>query len=142
MHEVSLATISILSSLLGVECGSLAAPENGAIEFSQGTTFSSFATYSCFPPYQLKGAAVRVCQASGVWSGELPTCEALQCPSLGDPANGAVTQSGTLPGSVATYGCLQGFTLQGVRSRTCLNNGFWSGGEPQCQRMLSTTVNT
>lgn len=120
--------------LLGVDCGNLTPPEHGNIKLSDGTTFSSFATYTCVPPFQLAGSAVRVCQASRVWSGTAPLCESLQCPSLGDPADGRVTVNGNLPGDTATYVCSAGFTLMGTETRSCLSNGFWSGGAPQCKR--------
>ena len=118
----------------GVDCGPLSAPENGNVVFSNGTIFSSFATYSCTPPTQLIGPSVRACQGTGLWSGTDPTCESLRCPTLIAPEDGSVFQTGSLPGSVGTYSCSSGFTLVGPASVTCLNNGFWSSTTPQCQR--------
>lgn len=59
----------------GIDCGLLEAPKNGDISFSQGTLFGSVATYSCDIPYQIVGVVTRVCQTSGVWSGDAPFCE-------------------------------------------------------------------
>ena len=59
----------------GIDCGFLVPPKNGDINFSQGTGFGSVATYTCDSPFQLMGEATRVCQESGVWSGEAPSCE-------------------------------------------------------------------
>ena len=56
-----------------VDCGSLADPRNGDVDFSS-TTFNSKATYSCDKGYVLVGQELRVCQANGDWSGEAPTC--------------------------------------------------------------------
>ena len=57
-----------------VDCGPLDDPENGTV-FIFGTTFGFPAFYSCFTGYVLVGASVRICLASGNWSGSAPTCE-------------------------------------------------------------------
>ncbi len=58
------------------------------------------------------------------------------CPELGDPVNGSVDVDGNTPGSTASYECGDGFALVGNQSRVCLDNGEWSGEEPQCIRMF------
>lgn len=116
-----------------MDCGPLSLPKNGNLVLSSGTTFTSTATYSCTPPFQLLGAAVRVCQGTGVWSGEPPTCHSLNCPNLTSPDDGSVSQTGSVPGSVAAYSCSDGFTLVGAETVTCLENGFWSNAPPKCR---------
>lgn len=54
------------------------------------------------------------------------------CGSLPDPANGDVSYSSTLQGSVATYTCSVGREVFGVSSRTCPPSGDWSGDPPIC----------
>ncbi|XP_064386348.1 sushi, von Willebrand factor type A, EGF and pentraxin domain-containing protein 1-like [Halichondria panicea] len=59
-----------------VNCGSLDAPSNGAVDTSSGTTFNMTATYTCNPGYTLTGAeGTRTCQANGIWSSSQPACE-------------------------------------------------------------------
>jgi len=56
-----------------VDCGPLASPDNGMI-MSSSTTFGFTATYICNPGFLLFGFAARVCQITGEWSGQDPTC--------------------------------------------------------------------
>ena len=56
------------------------------------------------------------------------------CEDLPDPDNGQVDLSGNIPGSTATYTCNNGFMLQGVSPRNCMDDGEWSGEEPTCAR--------
>ena len=58
---------------------------------------------------------------------------AIECEDLQSPANGLVVVPSRLPGSTATYSCNTGFNLIGSQTRSCLNNGFWSGVVPICQ---------
>ena len=51
-----------------------------------------------------------------------------------EPANGAVNLSeGSLVGADATYTCDSSFRLIGTTSRTCQQNGSWSGEAPVCE---------
>jgi CUB/sushi domain-containing protein len=69
----------------GVDCGSLLSPTNGQIIISS-TTFGSTASYSCSSGYNLAGATVRICQASGQWSGTAPVCVPVTTSSAPPPA--------------------------------------------------------
>ena len=61
-----------------IDCGSLQNPENGMVTVTE-TTFGSTASYLCSGSnYLLVGAAVRTCQANGMWSGSAPECGKLQ----------------------------------------------------------------
>lgn len=60
--------------LPAVDCGNLDNPQNGQVRLS-GTVLGSTATYSCNSGFRLVGKNRRVCQPSGEWSGEAPTCE-------------------------------------------------------------------
>ena len=60
---------------VGVSCGPLAAPSNGHVNTSAGTSFKDKAVYSCDNEYTLNGTAERTCQANGQWSGSAPSCE-------------------------------------------------------------------
>ncbi|XP_064386173.1 uncharacterized protein LOC135334783 [Halichondria panicea] len=58
-----------------VNCGSLNATANGAVDTSSGTTFMMTATYTCDTRYMLIGAMTRTCQANGMWNSSEPACE-------------------------------------------------------------------
>ena len=66
---------------------------------------------------------------------------AVDCGSLPDPENGQVDHTaGTSLGQTANYRCNTGYNLVGDSTRTCQATGEWSGSEPTCQGMLSTSV--
>ena len=58
-----------------VDCGTLTNPANGQVSNTAGTTFGQTATYSCNTGYNLMGDSIHTCQATGNWSGSVPTCE-------------------------------------------------------------------
>ena len=66
--------IQINFCCLAVDCGSLDAPSNGAVDTSSGTTFMMTATYTCNTGYTRSGGQTRICQANGDWSGSEPVC--------------------------------------------------------------------
>jgi CUB/sushi domain-containing protein len=116
-----------------VDCGALVAPDLGAVDTAAGTSFGATATYSCSEGHVLSDVATRSCQADGLWSGAAPLCEAVDCGALSAPASGSVdTTGGTLFGAVAMYGCMTGYGLVGVGSRTCQADGTWSDAAPSC----------
>lgn len=55
------------------------------------------------------------------------------CPSLNDPANGAVTVSGLDIGSIANFSCNLGYVLRGSEILRCGMRGIWSASEPTCE---------
>ena len=59
--------------LIVVDCGTLPDPANGHVSHTAGTKFGQTATYHCNPGYNLLGERIRMCQATGVWSGSAPT---------------------------------------------------------------------
>ena len=60
----------------GLQCPELADPENGVVTVT-GTTVGATATYSCSDGFALVGAATRICQLSGFWSGAEPFCRGI-----------------------------------------------------------------
>ena len=62
----------------------------------------------------------------------------VDCGSLASPANGQVSLTTTTFGSTATYECDAGYVLVGgEETRTCQENGQWSGTAPTCNSKSS-----
>ena len=59
------------------------------------------------------------------------------CASVTAPANGTCfpKECQGFAGDAIQFNCLEGYTLKGVNSLTCLPNATWSGLEPECRRM-------
>ena len=72
---VNLHVIFII--LIVVDCCSLTDPAQGVVTHTSGTTFGQTATYSCNTGYNLVGDSTRTCQATGNWSGSVPTCQGM-----------------------------------------------------------------
>ena len=134
-----------------VDCGPPANPADGQVDISNGTVFGSTAIYICDEGYILSGAQNHTCEADGVWSLSIPSCQSecvyistcysqqlllisvLDCGFLTDPDNGQVdTSSGTTFGRTANYTCEIGYALSGSQSRTCKANRTWSPASPVC----------
>ena len=60
------------------------------------------------------------------------------CSVLEQPKNGRVTQFGNTPGNLAVYLCKSGFEIEGGmdNTRTCGDDGKWSGEAPTCIGMF------
>jgi hypothetical protein len=113
------------------DCGPLSQPAQGSVSVPS-TTYGSVATYSCPVGYGPVPGATRTCQADGTWSGTAPTCVPAMCPALTAPAGGTVTAQALTYGSVATYACSIGYAMTGTATRTCQQDGTWSGSAPTC----------
>ena len=61
----------------------------------------------------------------------------VHCPALSDPENGVKASMLTSCGSNVSYSCLVGYRFVGNRSRSCLENGIWTGSEPHCVGMVT-----
>jgi len=116
-----------------LNCEMLMNPFNGRVVL-MGRTVGSQATYDCNEGLNLEGNETRTCQPDGMWSGNEPTCEAVDCGSLMDPENGMVNLlNGTVFQSEATYNCSENFILNGNSTRICQSRGQWSGSQPTCE---------
>ena len=60
--------------LIVADCGFLNDPDNGQVDTSSGTTFSSTATYTCNTGYTLSSSQSRTCGADRNWTSTEPSC--------------------------------------------------------------------
>ncbi|XP_065189468.1 sushi, von Willebrand factor type A, EGF and pentraxin domain-containing protein 1-like [Sycon ciliatum] len=78
------------------------------------------------------------CQLDKQWSIPAPSCRPIQCPELGQPANGYRSSSDLTFGSVQRFACNQGFVLSGDTAVQCNADQAWNGTLPICSAFLCT----
>ncbi|XP_004643388.1 sushi repeat-containing protein SRPX2 [Octodon degus] len=87
---------------------------------------------SCDRGFRLIGQRSVQCLPSRRWSGTA-YCRQIRCHALPFITSGTYTcTNGVLLDSRCDYSCSRGFHLEGDRSRICMEDGRWSGGEPIC----------
>ncbi|CAD1479335.1 unnamed protein product, partial [Heterotrigona itama] len=93
--------------------------------------------YHCEAGYLLQGESRHTCGRDGEWSGEVPTCEYVDCGKVLPVLNGAAeyVNGTTHLGSEITYSCTRNYRLNGVSRRYCLDNGQWSDATPKCEEI-------
>ncbi|GCC29462.1 hypothetical protein chiPu_0007904, partial [Chiloscyllium punctatum] len=117
-----------------INCGNPGEILNGYYNVSD-TTFGNKVIFYCEKGFNLVGKENRICTANG-WSGQVPTCEIVQCPEPPRISNGTVSSSDSDSwtfGSIARYSCLDGYSLIGDKTITCTMAGEWDKDPPRCQ---------
>src|SRR5260370_86042 len=112
-------------------CGQLTAPDNGSVDVPS-MNYGAVATYSCKPGFGPSGSSTRTCQADGTWTGTEPSCVLANCPALASPAGGMVSAPTLTFGATATCTGSTWYDRAGAATRTCQNDGTWSGTAPTC----------
>ena len=118
-----------------VLCPAPTLPDNGLVETTD-QNFNSIATYSCDNGYTLEGERIRTCQSDQTWSGVSPICKLVLCPALTMPDHGSIVTNGLTYGSMATYSCNTGYSIEGQNIRNCQSDGDWSGIIPTCNPVI------
>ncbi|XP_017772932.1 PREDICTED: sushi, von Willebrand factor type A, EGF and pentraxin domain-containing protein 1 [Nicrophorus vespilloides] len=93
--------------------------------------------YRCERGHKVVGEPLSTCEDTGQWSGSVPQCIFVDC---GDPAkfqNGVLNlaSNATYYGAGVLYTCDANFELDGVKRRSCLENGTWSSDAPSCKEI-------
>ncbi|XP_060585338.1 sushi, von Willebrand factor type A, EGF and pentraxin domain-containing protein 1-like [Ruditapes philippinarum] len=115
-------------------CPDLSDPESGTLTVTTTGSVTT-ATFSCQTGYYLSGESTLTCGSDVAWSSDVPTCK---CNFPAQPSNGDVSVSGT--GSVATYSCDTGYSLNGLSARTCQTDGSgWENTDPTCYECQTVT---
>ncbi|XP_027868692.1 CUB and sushi domain-containing protein 3-like isoform X5 [Xiphophorus couchianus] len=117
-----------------ITCSDPGIPANG-LRFGDDATVGQNVTFSCQPGFVIMGgesAISRTCTNNGTWSGTMPSCQVVTCPTPPSVPNGLLEGSVLEWGSSVSYGCLPGYELSFPAVLTCTGNGMWSGDLPQC----------
>ncbi|XP_078610886.1 E-selectin-like [Branchiostoma floridae x Branchiostoma japonicum] len=116
-----------------VQCPALTPPDNGALSPTGVSYYNDEVKFTCNQGYELEGASSVRCQANRTWNGSVPTCTAVQCPSLTPPHNGVLSPTGVNSyNDEVMFTCNQGYELEGASSVRCQANRTWSDPVPTC----------
>ena len=72
---------------------------------------------------------------------KIPFWFSVQCPILEEPQSGRLTQTSDGRTTVATFTCLDGYTLIGNNVLACLSDSSWNATEPICGNIYSLKLN-
>ncbi|XP_078577016.1 E-selectin-like [Branchiostoma floridae x Branchiostoma japonicum] len=124
-----------------VKCTSLTPPVNGSLSPTGANNYLDVVTFRCDRGYELDGSTSATCQADRNWSTNVPTCNAVMCPSLTAPVNGSLipANSNTYL-DVVTFRCDRGYELVGSTSATCQAGGSWSSSVPTCNAAMCPSL--
>ena len=115
---------------------------NNGFSSSFQREFGTTLTFTCRYGYTLVGSAERRCLSNGTWSGPEPVCLPVDC-GIPDPLiNGVARAEQSTFGSVVTYLCDNGYTLEGNNARTCQADTSWDGDVPLCNPVSCGTPPT
>ncbi|KAJ7408534.1 hypothetical protein BTVI_59212 [Pitangus sulphuratus] len=116
-----------------VRCGEPPHISNG---YASGSNYSfgAVVAYSCNKGFYIKGEKKRTCEATGNWSGSLPTCHPVSCGEPPQLENGFIKETtGHFFENQANYQCDSGYQLVGSSVFICQANRQWySESPPYC----------
>ncbi|KAM7342254.1 locomotion-related protein hikaru genki isoform 2-T5 [Cochliomyia hominivorax] len=96
------------------------------------------AVFKCQWGFKLTGPPGLECDPTGVWSGPVPRCREIECPTPVPPLNGRIggtniNKRRLTVGTLITFSCNEGHSLVGENSMICTESGLWSHPPPFCK---------
>ncbi|XP_053966352.1 locomotion-related protein Hikaru genki isoform X3 [Anastrepha ludens] len=121
-----------------VQCPRLALDDPHLSLVELNTSAWGRAMFKCQWGFKLTGPPRLDCEPTGVWSGPVPRCKAIQCSTPVAPLNGRIggtnlNQRRLTVGALVTFSCNEGHTLVGEPSIICTETGLWSHPPPYCK---------
>ncbi|XP_063057088.1 E-selectin-like isoform X2 [Engraulis encrasicolus] len=124
-----------------VRCPHMEAPEHGSMSCdgapSAPNSYPAQCTFTCEHGYRLTGTSAISCTASGQWTDQRPSCEAITCPRPESPhllSNCSTSLQLQRVGATCAFSCSTGFVLRGERDKVqCGETGQWSSQTPTCE---------
>ncbi|KAM6949553.1 LOW QUALITY PROTEIN: sushi, von Willebrand factor type A, EGF and pentraxin domain-containing protein 1 [Aplochiton taeniatus] len=99
------------------------------MSFLHGTVIA----YRCHKGYELTAPTTLACEEDAGWNGTAPRCVPAECDAPPAPERGWVNVTDSARGSVARYGCDEGYVLEGGAEGRCVAGQRWSDGSPHCR---------
>ncbi|KAM9546230.1 sushi domain-containing protein 1 isoform 9-T19 [Salvelinus alpinus] len=119
-----------------IDCGQPPSALNAVQLSATGTRYGSIAKFGCSEGFFWKsGENSSVCGAESVWKGPSLVCEAIDCGQPPSALNAVqLSATGTRYGSVAKFGCSEGFFWKsGENSSVCGAESVWKGPSLVCE---------
>ncbi|XP_034035709.1 E-selectin-like isoform X2 [Thalassophryne amazonica] len=125
-------------SCVAVQCSPLLELLHGSVSCGEGEgkfSYEGICSFTCTPSYRLVGASTVTCTSAGVWSDELPHCEAVRCQKPEGRAHlvSRCSHTDLRLNSTCTFSCDEGFELQGSTTTQCSETGSWSEDTASCK---------
>uniref|UniRef100_H2Y785 Sushi domain-containing protein n=1 Tax=Ciona savignyi TaxID=51511 RepID=H2Y785_CIOSA len=119
-----------------VKCGILTQPSHGSLNCDAADHWNSTCEIQCDVGHDLLGTRVRTCQADGSWTGNAVSCGVVTCAVLEVPENGNMRcEDENNFESKCRFSCNVGYNLRGSKTRTCQEDGTWTGISSSCRRI-------
>ncbi|MGH0157663.1 UNVERIFIED_CONTAM: hypothetical protein FKN15_053815 [Acipenser sinensis] len=132
-----------------LKCESLKTPIRGVMNCSHpfgDYRYNSSCEMGCEEGFIMRGSDILQCNASGLWTEPLPTCQAVKCEALSIPSHGSMDCAHPIEkfsyNSGCWFGCEEGFLLNGTNSTQCTSQGRWSAQTPVCQALKCESLKT
>merc|ERR1712136_512297 len=119
-----------------IVCPALTSPEFGSMSCSTDNHgVGTECTFTCNEGYNMVGAVISTCMATGFYSDMAPLCQLVTCMALEAPLFGEMVCSSDTNGVGTTCGfsCLPGYNLVGAELSTCMADGFYDLAAPSCE---------
>ncbi|XP_075689585.1 E-selectin-like [Rhinoderma darwinii] len=132
-----------------VTCEVLRSPQQGSFTCNHlwaENSFGSTCEFTCSEGWKLKGSNVTTCGSRGLWTEEIPECEAVTCEALGSPQQGSFTCNHLWAensfGSTCEFTCSEGWKIKGSNVTTCGSTGQWTEDIPECEAITCEVLGT
>jgi len=114
-------------------CGSPDRAENTTVTVAAGPGRAT-ATYHCPEGHRVLGAANRTCGPQGLWEGQAPSCQYVDCGAPAEIEHGKLVllDGRTTYAAGAIYECAENYTLAGDDVISCGGEARWLPAPPQC----------
>ncbi|XP_076736583.1 P-selectin isoform X2 [Maylandia zebra] len=131
------------------QCPLLAkSPQHGRMNCSHLNSpfsYGSQCDFKCNKGFWLKGRSSMMCNTSGHWNQDPPTCRPVQCKAIrafsSDLSMNCSHPLGNFSfSSECVFSCKDGFTLNGTAVMLCSATGIWNDSLPSCTGMSIGTA--
>uniref|UniRef100_UPI00398EFB0A P-selectin-like isoform X2 n=1 Tax=Pristiophorus japonicus TaxID=55135 RepID=UPI00398EFB0A len=130
-----------------IKCFRLETPDRGLVNCSHPHgifSYNSVCDFSCVEGFEIRESRRLRCTASADWTAPLPECKVIPCRQLEVSRKDVMKCSDPLGqfryNSTCTFGCREGYVLDGPDRIQCLASGQWTERTPTCKVQVCKTL--